>query len=335
MRAFGCILAVSSAYANPQEHFSEHTMDLYQDFMSHFQFYQMNPQQTMINKTLLAENPLYTRSKAVDLLYKYTESATRDLYADKYLEDPDYHHVHCICTFTWSNYNPVMTQSGERELTLMEQAVRRGLDGWTTGGLFTHNFTSKFVKMVPITEEIQMGLKIWGPGQRGVVAKENISAWTAIGIYYGDEYLSGEFDTQFSWGTYGHLKDHPFTKKWDYSMFLDYSTWADPRFNLPPGVMVNIDSYHEYDHLEYALEGGLTLTPEELWTKNQMIPNYINDARASLYQPYLYEEDMMRKNSEFVYCSVDGIMLPFVVVYKDVDAEQQLFIYYGPNYGLR
>jgi len=310
-------------------------MGLYWDFLTHFQYYRMDPNQAAINSTTFPENPLYTRTKAVDLMYKYMASATRELNADKYLEDPNFHDVECLATFSGSNSNP-MTESGERELTLMENAVREGLKNWELAGqnLFKADITSDYSEIVPITESIQEGLRVWGPGQRGVVATKNISAYTAIGVYYGDEYLEGEFNSQFTWTTYWNQTNHPFRKKWDYAMAIDYSVWADRRLNIPWGAMVLIDSHHEYNHRKYPLEGVQQLNKKDTWTKSRIIPNFINDARESLYEPQLSEADAMRKNTEFVFCRVDGIILPFTVVHKDLMAEQQLFVYYGPGYGV-
>lgn len=316
-----------------KERFSEQTMDLYWDFLTHFQYYRMDPKQAAINSTILPENPLYTRTKSVELLYKYMASASRELHADKYLEDPNFHDVECLATFSGSNSNPI-TESGERELTLMERAVREGLKNWSGQDLYNPEITKDYANIVPITESIQEGLKMWGPGQRGVVATKNISAYTCIGVYYGDEYLEGEFNSQFTWTTYWNQTNHPFRKKWDYAMAVDYSVWADRRLNIPWGAMVLIDSHHEYSYKKYPLEGGQPLNKKEAWTKSQIIPNFINDARESLYEPQLSAADASRKNTEFVYCRVDGIILPFTVVHKDLMADQQLFLYYGPGYGV-
>ena len=103
--------------------------------------------------------------------------------------------------------------------------------------------------------------------------------------------------------------------------------------NIPMGAFVLMDSFHEYDPMAYPLEGAQELTANEMWTKSQMIPNFINDARESLYEPQLTEADQNRLNTEFVYCRVDGIIFPFVVVQKHLVAGQQLFVYYGPFYG--
>ena len=115
-------------------------------------------------------------------------------------------------------------------------------------------------------------------------------------------------------------------------MSVDYDYWADSRLNIPTGAEMFIDSFHEYDPMVYPLEGAQQLTENEMWTKSRIIPNFINDARESLYEPQLTEADKNRLNSEFVLCRVDGIIFPFVVVQKDLMAGQQLFVYYGPSY---
>merc|ERR1719167_2011300 len=206
-----------------RQQFSEETMDLYWDFLIHYQWQVMYPKQTAINSTTFPGNRLYTRTKAVELLYKYMASATRELNADKLLEDPDYRDVECLGTFSGSN---PMTESGERELTVMTRAVRESIRDLTIEDLYKPDMMGNYAEIVPITESMMEGLKVWGPGHRGIVAKRNISAYTAIGTYYGDEYLEDEFDAQFPWNTYWNQADHPFRKKWDYVMAIDYSDWA-------------------------------------------------------------------------------------------------------------
>ena len=156
----------------------------------------------------------------------------------------------------------------------------------------------------------------------------------------------------FPWNLYFNKTNHPFKIKWDYFMMLAFEKQLDHRLNLPENTKVLIDGYHEYDHADYVRDGAQNLSSEQSKLKEN-VGAYINDARRSLFQPNMTFEDLMRKNSEFVCCAgmyvyasqesnaskqklvdrtVDGILMPFIVVHKEVKAKQQLFIYYGPHY---
>ena len=192
MRVFECITVIITAATassngtdwqqQMKEQFSAETMDLYRDFLTHFQHQEMYPTQTAINSTIFPENRLYARTKAVELLHEYLVSATRELNADKLLEDPDYRDVECLGTFSGSN---AVTESGESELTVMTRAVRDSIRDLSIEDLYKPDMMSHYAEIVPITESMMEGLKVWGPGHRGVVAKRNISAYTAIGMVIG------------------------------------------------------------------------------------------------------------------------------------------------------
>ena len=87
-----------------------------------------------------------------------------------------------------------------------------------------------------------------------------------------------------------------------------------------------MDGYHSYNDSEYVddiKQDGL----------KEIYEVFVNDARRELNKPELSLEDLNRKNTEFVYCAVDGILLTFLVTLRDIKVDEQLFLYYGPTYG--
>lgn len=58
----------------------------------------------------------------------------------------------------------------------------------------------------------------------------------------------------------------------------------------------------------------------------------INDARADMYDPKMVEQDLERYNSDFAYCTVDGVMYTFLVTLKEIKRGEQLFAFYGASW---
>jgi len=317
-----------SANGSDDTLFSVRTLELYDDFMTQYAYYQGYPDKSVLNISCLAQNPLFTRTQLVQSLYEYVAAATKDLYPDLYAAGS--HHVECLASFTHSAGDIEVERA---ELLRMEEAVQRRLHNWPTQGFTNQEFVGSYAELVTITESIQKGLAVWDPDQRGIVATRDIPPYTAIGNYFGDEYLHHEGHAQFPWRVYWNQPDHPFRKKWDYFMEISYTDWVDPRLKIPKDTIVLIDGYFDYDHSKYIKEGGQDLDRRESETKASNIEYFVNDARASLYKPTLSEADLDRKNSEFVYCAVDGIIIPFFVVQNETKSGQQLFAYYGPKYG--
>ena len=170
-------------------------------------------------------------------------------------------------------------------------------------------------------------------GQYGIVAKRDIVKNTCIGHYYGDEYLLEEYESQFPWDVYGEKEGHPWRKKWDYYMTVPYQSFADRQLKLRNlNATMTMDAYHSYNYEKYVGEGGQDLSERQSRMKENL-EVFVNDARKDLYGENLKAADFERKNAEFVYCSVDGVLQTFLVTTKDVKADEQLFVYYGPNYG--
>ena len=311
-----------STYVEPIE-YSDDVMKLYNKFISQLKLSRNNPKQSVLagNKLSIPENKLFTRTKTVQYLFDYVVAATKEIHAKEYEENgPNYHHIECLETFQpglkhWlKTFEPIV-----REFVSKEKSV------------FTQEVIKQYVNREKITEKNCGGLK---PliGQWGVVAKTDIKKFTCIGHYYGDEYLLFEYEAAFPWKIYHKKKDHPFRKKWDYYMTIPYPSFGDKRLQLPENVTVTMDAYHSYNYADYIKDGGQVLTKQESKLKENY-EVFVNDARQQLYQAMLNPHDRVRKNSEFVYCSVDGVLLTFLITIKDIKTNEQVFNYYGPNYG--
>ena len=140
-----------------------------------------------------------------------------------------------------------------------------------------------------------------------------------------------EFQEQYPWNEVSLLLGHPFRRKWDYYMTSSYNDdYIDSRLSIPANMTVAIDAYHDYDPLKFP--NGQVLTLEQLQQK-RILEGLINDARIGIDQSELTQEDKDRHNVEFVGCTVDGVLHTFILTHKQIKAGEQLFIYYGPNYG--
>lgn len=300
--------------------YSSHVMELKNKFLTQLKYARQNPKDASEQRLPMPENPLFIRTKSIKLLYDYVEAATKELHKEKYDADPNYHHVECIETFT-----PGMRGF----LKKFEEPVKEFLSNKQS--IFTQQVINQYVSREKITDENNGNLKPL-TGQDGVIAKETIPELSCIGHYYGDEYLLLEYEAAFSWSKYGPQQNHPYRKKWDYYMTIPYPTFGDERLDLPGNVTLTMDAYHSYNYADYVKEGGQDLTKEQSKLKEN-IEVFVNDARKELYQAALHPMDRVRKNCEFVYCSVDGILLTFLLTIREIKENEQLFIYYGPNYG--
>ena len=115
-------------------------------------------------------------------------------------------------------------------------------------------------------------------------------------------------------------------------MTITYDQYADKRMNLT-NVKVALDGYHSYNYEDHVREGGQDLTKRQ--SKLKIIDEaIINDARERLYSAEeLASADEERQNLEFLYCAIDGVLQTMILTTKDIKADEQLFIYYGPTYG--
>ena len=115
-------------------------------------------------------------------------------------------------------------------------------------------------------------------------------------------------------------------------MTITYDQHADKRMNLTK-VQVALDAYHSYNYEDYVREGGQDLTKRQ--SKLKIIDEaIINDARERLFSAEdLASADEERQNVEFVYCAIDGVLQTMILTTRYIKADEQLFVYYGPNYG--
>eukprot|EP01084_Bolivina_argentea_P139059 244682_1 len=313
--------AHSSMDMNNTWGYSDNVINLRNKFITQYKLASNNPYITTHHKLLIPENDLFTRTKTIQYLYDYVEAANKDIYKEEYVSNDNKHHVKCIETFT---------PRDRSQLSKFETAVQQFLNN--EGALFTQHIAQSYIARTKISAENCGGLSKL-IGQTGIVTRKDIRKFTAVGHYYGDEYLLDEFEEQFPWDKYGGIDNHPFRRKWDYYMTIPYHIYADKRLHLDElNITMAMDSFHSYNYAAFVKDGGQDLTKEESKLK-QNLETFVNDAREQLYEKKLSKHDLIRKNSEFVYCSVDGILMTFLVVTKDLKKNQQLFVYYGPNYG--
>jgi len=253
----------------------------------------------------MEENPLFTRTVAVQRLYDFMRSSTKQLYAAEYAADPDYQHIECVTT---SPGNP------RDRLPAYTEAVRQFMSNTERPTIYHQDVIKSFAKKVMLNESIQKGLPVW-EGQSGVVAIRDIADNTCIGHYYGDEYLEPEFDALFM--DWAFTTGHPFEKKYDYALLKRYPGiyYIDGKEHEYPTV--SWDAYHDYP-------GGQQ--------QKAVIEAFINEPRSDLSGGRMTEEDRARQNTEFVGCTVDGVLLAFLVSNKEIRAGEQLFITYGSQY---
>ena len=300
--------------------YSSDVMELKGKFLTQLENARENPKNAFKQRIPMPENPLFIRTKTVKLLYDYVEAATRELYQEQYNADPNYHHIECLQTFT-----PGL----EDQLKKFEEPVKQFLSHKQS--IFTQEVIKQYASREKITEQNNGNLEHL-TGQYGVIAKKTIPELTCIGHFYGDEYLLFEYEAAFPWNYYGPRPRHPFRKKWDYYMVIPNPSLSNGRFDLPTDITLTMDAYHSYNYADYVKEGGQNLTEEQSKLKENL-EGFVNDAREELYKPELQPKDEMRRNSEFVYCSVDGRVLSFLITMKEIKENEQVFVYYGPSYG--
>ena len=297
--------------------YSSDVMDLKNKFLSQLENARKNPKDAFKQRVPIPENPLFIRTKTVQLLYDYVEAATKELYQEQYDADPNYHHIECLQTYT-----PGL----QDYLKSFEDSVKEFLSHERS--IFTQEVIKQYVSREKITEENNGNIEHL-TGEYGVIAKKRIPELTCIGHYYGDEYLKFEYEAAFPWNYYGKRPDHPYRKKWYYCMQIPDE--YNERFGLRTNITLAMDGYHSYNYADYVNEGGQDLTKEQSKLKENL-EVFVNDAREELFEPELQPMDEIRKNSEFVYCSVDGTVLSFLITMKETKENEQLFVYYGPEY---
>merc|ERR1712154_5625 len=167
-------------------------------------------------------------------------------------------------------------------------------------------------------------------GEYGLIATTKIAKSTFIGHYYGDEYVEQEFSQKYDWSQFEEQTDHPFHKKWAYLMTADYADSDDKlKFDDLLNATLAIDAWHSYDHTKYAnIEYDEAPLTEQQVARKQNHEPMINDARRILNNEKLPAPDRMRKNVEFVYCAIDGVPKTLILVTRDIEVNEQLFVYY-------
>eukprot|EP01084_Bolivina_argentea_P001362 2512_1 len=277
---------------------------LYSKFLKQLNVSRNNPKQTSNDKLIIPENNLFTRTKVIQYLYDYTIDATKVLYHDKYSSNPNYHHINCITPFSDEEYKKC-------NLTKLENAVTDFIA--INNSLYTNHVLLQYAQPMIITNITSDGL-IDLEGQYGLVSMRYIPVNTCLAHFYGDEYLREEFDAKFP--------HNIFQKKRKYYMSTAYNSFAYAGLSINENISLIYDAY--FDTFESDKQSELKVIYAAL----------VNDARTSMSKPNLTEHDLNRKNTEFVHCSVDGIIWTFLITTKDIKPQQQLFTYYGSSYTL-
>jgi len=292
----------------------------WQKAVEEIEFAKNNPTESASRTVATEENPLFVRTAAVQSLYEYLRAFSARSHAAEHAASPDFHHVECVTTFSGLT-NDRLPQYTEAVRDFLNQQHRT---------IYHQDTMASFAMKMRVEESIQKGLPVWAD-QEGVVAVRDIAENICIGQYYGDEYLSEEFEAVFPWDELRGETGHPFRRKHDYLMRQNYN-FLDFKLALPPNTSVAIDGFHDYDYAEFRSGQHSQLLPLEQSQKKVTLEGLINDPRANLSISGLSAEDLNRKNTEFVYCAVDGVLLSFVVTHKEIKAGEQLFISYGPGY---
>jgi len=296
----------------------------YHALLWEFKKSKQDPLAAAMNRIEMDENSLFTRTVAVQRLHDFMRAATKQLYAEKYAADPDYQHIECIATFLPHTHD---------RLSLYGESVKKYLSNKESPTLYHQNLTHSLVQKVKVDASIQQGLPVWDD-QDGLVAKKDIADYSLIGQYFGDEYLDHEFYAIFPWELYQQTNTgHPFVKKYEYR----YAAWydddgaygVDARYPVPNNTALFYDGYHDYHYDQYP--NGQSLSYEESQQK-VMVTGLLNDPRRNMADGGMTEEDMTRLNTEFVYCTVDGVIQSFVFATKDIPKGTQLFASYGSGY---
>jgi len=315
------LVSVAFVYALSLKSTTREITDLpeYSIFLDELEFAKQDPAESAKLRVQTKENPLFLRTSVVQTLYDYLRAATKELHAEQYAADPDYHHLQCVTTFSWETHD---------RMPLYTEAVREFLGNKQHPTLYHQDTISSFARRARIEKSIQKGLPVW-PNQHGVVAITDIAENTCIGHFYGDEYLLEEFQAKYPFDRRDKMGD-PFRRKWDYYLAEGYDGSSTQNLSLPKNLTVVIDAYFDFDHIQYKSDQALSLEQSQQKVTLEAI---INDARTHVLKEALSAEDVDRLNTEFVYCEVDGVLMTFLLTHKEIRAGEQLFIYYGPNYG--
>ena len=146
-------------------------------------------------------------------------------------------------------------------------------------------------------------------GQHGAAATEDFDAGLCVGQYVGDEMLDVEFERLYPW-------PHD---RWYAAMHLSYDKGINDRtfsrfFSKTPEPLRQIPN-----DIVLTVAGNGTLA-------------FVNDCRADMTEKTITPADEARRNADFVYCDVDGALVPFLVTLKPVPKGHQLLAYYGPHF---
>jgi len=299
----------------------EQFVQKWQRAVREIKFAQNHPTESLSRIVVTEENPLFVRTAAVQSLYDHLRASSARTHAAEHAASPDFHHVECVTTFSGLTTD---------RLPQYTEAVREFVMNRQRPTMYRQDTISSFATKVRVNASIQKGLPEWA-GQHGVVAVRDIAENICIGQYYGDEYLREEFKALFPWKELKGKKGHPFKRKHVYEMTQNYN-FLDLELALPPNTKVAIDGFHDYDPSRFPNGRHSEQLSLEQSQKKITLEGLINDPRANLSKPTMTAEDLLRFNTEFVYCTVDGVLLSFVVTHKEIKAGEQLFISYGPNY---
>ena len=295
--------------------YSDKIMASYNKFVAQLQISKKSPLQSAKDRVSNPMNSLFVRTKSVQYLLEYVELLTKETYWDEYEENGKNHRrVECDGSFT-HGMQYEMANNELYEAVRQFVIVKRNLYGSTM---------KQYAERRKITKENDGGTPAL-IGQYGLFAKQFIRRGMCIGQYYGDEYLEHEYDALFD----QESKD-AFVKKHEYKMTTEYDiAWFKKLESL--NISVAIDAFHLYDHGWYVRHGDIDLNEEE-WKRKQNEEAFINDARNNVHSARISWQEKKKKNTEFVTCRVNGFYMTFVVAIKDIPKDQQLLIYYGPEY---